>query len=125
MRAHPIRAGLLLAIAAVLTACTSGGGDITRKEVLGTWGDLDGVASAHVILTDDGRVAGSDGCNRLMGEWEFDEGIVTFRAVATTRMHCEGVDTSLSQMRTATLDDDGMGFYDENDTLITTLPRGG
>lgn len=77
----------------------------------------------HVILSDDGRIAGSDGCNRMMGDWEIDDGVITFGPIATTMMYCEGVDTSLNRMRTAERDGDTMKFFDDAGAVIMELDR--
>ncbi|MGA4670004.1 META domain-containing protein [Propionibacteriaceae bacterium Y1923] len=54
----------------------------------------------HLRFGTDGRVTGSDGCNRLMGRWAFDEDdidIVTLSQMASTMMFCEGVDDWLKR----------------------------
>ena len=43
----------------------------------------------HLILHPDSRrISGSDGCNRLRGRYELDEGRLTFTEMATTSMSC-------------------------------------
>lgn len=66
---------------------------------------------------------GSDGCNRMSGEWELAGGQVVFGAIATTRRYCEGVDTSLNRMRTARPSSRGLQFYDVDGRLLATLPH--
>jgi heat shock protein HslJ len=49
----------------------------------------DGDRAPHLTLDlEDSRVAGSGGCNRLMGSFELDGEALRFGPVATTMMHC-------------------------------------
>lgn len=41
-----------------------------------------------MLLTPDGRLSGSDGCNRYMSNYTLQEGYLTIRQGATTRMAC-------------------------------------
>jgi heat shock protein HslJ len=45
-------------------------------------------ADAELVLSEDGRVSGSTGCNRLMSSFELDGDVLLLGAVATTRMAC-------------------------------------
>lgn len=49
-------------------------------------------AEAHLVLHFEGRVAGSDGCNRMMGRYTLDAERLTFGPLAGTRMACQGLD---------------------------------
>ena len=46
-----------------------------------------------LVFHEDGRLAGSDGCNRLIGRFEEQSGTLEFSGLATTRMACpEGME---------------------------------
>lgn len=60
----------------------------------------------------DGRVSGSDGCNRLMGGWSLEGDVVSLRRMASTMMFCEGVDTWLAGLHDAVIDGDEMHIRD-------------
>ena len=52
---------------------------------------IDEAREAHLVLhAEDARLAGSTGCNRMMGEYERDGDRLRFDRVATTRMACPG-----------------------------------
>ncbi|MAY71124.1 MAG: hypothetical protein CME82_06685 [Halomonas sp.] len=47
--------------------------------------------SAHIVLhTQEGRVAGSTGCNRLTGSYQREGDALSLAPLATTRMACQG-----------------------------------
>ena len=72
---------------------------------------VEGKREAHIVLhipdtsTQSSRVAGSTGCNRLMGEYHLDEHELSFDRLATTRMACPGEAGSLEHAFLATLND--------------------
>ncbi|MBB3331255.1 heat shock protein HslJ [Halomonas campaniensis] len=52
---------------------------------------VDEAREAHLVLhAEDSRLAGSTGCNRMMGEYERDGDRLRFGQVATTMMACPG-----------------------------------
>ncbi|MDY7115532.1 META domain-containing protein [Halomonas sp. SSL-5] len=52
---------------------------------------IDEAREAHLVLhAEDARLAGSTGCNRMMGDYERDGDRLTFDQVATTMMACPG-----------------------------------
>lgn len=75
-----------------------------------------------------GRLYGSDGCNRLMGQWRVAGDQVVFGRVASTMMFCEGVDTWLAGAAAARLVRDGSGEWlevsDAAGRVIGVLERG-
>ena len=75
------------------------------------------------MLADDGTLTGTDGCNRLRGGWSADGDTVTFDQVASTRMACEGVDTWLSGLATATISGAEMTVLDASGAVLGTLAR--
>jgi putative lipoprotein len=49
------------------------------------------VAAAHLVFAADGRVTGSDGCNRIVGSYTGDASSLQFGQLAGTRMACLGL----------------------------------
>lgn len=118
----PSRLRLLAATAALaalaLTGCTS-----AAPTVVGSWGDSSQTDTPSLDFTKDGKVTGTDGCNRLMGGFSEHAGVVTFEQMASTMMFCEGVDTWLSKAATAKLSGDTLTVSDESGAEIGTLKR--
>ena len=56
---------------------------------------VDNQREAHIVLhTEGNRVAGSGGCNRLMGSYQLDGDALSFSQMATTMMACaDGMQT--------------------------------
>lgn len=131
MPVHLLRGGVAAAIAAValtLTACANGGGSASptpspSAQATGTWGDSVSESSPYLTLGSDGKVSGSDGCNRILGTWKAAGERIDFGDVATTRMACQGVDTWLSGMASATVDGDQMTVQDADGKTLGTLAR--
>jgi len=53
------------------------------------------LSRAHIMLQTDGKVSGSNGCNRLMGGFEISGDRLTFGPIASTRRACPGDDMKL------------------------------
>ncbi|VXB16001.1 META domain-containing protein [Citricoccus sp. K5] len=74
-----------------------------------------------------GRLHGSDGCNRLMGEWTLTAQRADFGRLVSTMMFCEGVDTWLNGAVSARLLHDASGdrleVLDAAGRVIGVLPR--
>lgn len=92
------------------------------EEFLGTWGTAD-PAQEHLVISADGRFAGSDGCNTLIGSWtlkgetlEFGQGVSTLKA-------CPGVEAKLGTLVSATVDDDTLTVLDAGGATVATLKR--
>lgn len=49
------------------------------------------VRKPHLLFKPEGRVSGSDGCNRISGSYELKKDAITFGAVASTRMACTDI----------------------------------
>ena len=45
----------------------------------------------YLVFEQTGRVTGSDGCNRLAGNFDVNDDVVTFARIETTHMTCVGV----------------------------------
>ena len=120
MKLHTIWA----VVACLTMAPLMSGAAETAEDPLGTWNG-EGERAPSLDLTGDGRVSGTDGCNRLMGSWRADGDTVTFGQVASTMMYCEGVDEWLKAMATARIDGDAMTVFDGEGVQIGTLTRAG
>lgn len=108
-----VAAGVLL-----LSGCTS-----EKVSAEGTWG-TSGEGEPQLVLEKDGKLTGTDGCNRLMGAWEqTDEKTVTFIDVASTMMACEDVDTWLVNLDTGHLEGETLRIEDVDGTEIGTLAK--
>ncbi|XKH55883.1 META domain-containing protein [Citricoccus nitrophenolicus] len=75
----------------------------------------------------EGRLHGSDGCNRLMGEWTLTAERVDFGRLVSTMMFCKGVDTWLNGAVSARFVPDASGgrleVLDAAGQVIGVLPR--
>ncbi|MFQ4148104.1 META domain-containing protein [Arthrobacter sp. LAPM80] len=125
-RIAAIAGGLLLAL--TLSSCGATTGPA------GTWGDgynTDKKPYLQMALAADndpgfqeaGFVTGSDGCNRLSGQWYLIKGELTFQQLSGTKMHCEGVDTWVSKAASGVIDGDVMTVKDATGATIGTLER--
>ena len=75
------------------------------------------------MLEADGKLHGTDGCNRLLGSYEASGTDIVFGPLGGTRMFCEGVDTWLSHVAGATLAADTLEIMDAQGQRIGTLER--
>ncbi|WP_258064918.1 META domain-containing protein [Pseudoclavibacter sp. AY1H1] len=116
--------GVSIAVAAATLLFLSGCAQ-TAASAAGTWGtpDSSGRGEPGLRLSDDGRVTGNDGCNRLMGDWSETDGKIEFGALASTMMFCEGVDTWLVGAASASVDGNSLLIYNDAGDEIGTLPR--
>ncbi|MFZ3453339.1 META domain-containing protein [Arthrobacter sp. 7Tela_A1] len=90
---------------------------------VGTWGNPENSREPSLELHEDGRLTGTDGCNRLMGQWVLEEGKVIFKEVAMTMMACPDVDQWLASAASAVPADDTLLVYDGAGNEIGTLTR--
>ncbi|MBC9926642.1 MULTISPECIES: META domain-containing protein [unclassified Leucobacter] len=106
-------------LALSLSACAQ------QASAYGTWGTPDSKQQNEpgLQLGEDGKVSGTDGCNRLVGTFEVDGDTVTFGPLASTMMFCEGVDTWLGKAVTATVKGDNLTVLDQDGAKIGTLKR--
>lgn len=110
----------LSAFTVILTACSSE--KAAPPQPVGTWGSSE-QGQPQLVLADDGKISGTDGCNRLVGSWKADGAKVDFGQLGSTMMFCEGVDTWLSRAHTGTVAADTMTVSDETGAEIGTLAR--
>jgi len=123
-----------LAAALVLAGCASGSGSsdggspaasspAVASDPVGTWTSADD-PEVFLGLGDDFRVAGKDGCNRLIGSWSSsDDSTVQLGSIASTMMYCDGVDTWLSQASVLRIDGSTAVVLDPDGAEIGTLTR--
>ena len=89
---------------------------------IGAWGSSE-PGQPHLVFAGNGAVSGSDGCNRLMGHWTVEDGVITFSQMASTMMYCESVDTWLRGAVTAYVQGDVLHIADSEGKEIGTLPK--
>ena len=89
----------------------------------GTWGNPENTREPSLELHEDGRLTGTDGCNRLMGRWVLEDGAVRFQEVAMTMMACPDVDQWLASAASAVPTEEALLVYDGAGNEIGTLPR--
>lgn len=106
-------------IALTTTACTAAP---SEADFVGTWGE-DASEQPSLTIQDDGKFAGTDGCNRLMGSYTVTDGVIDFGQTASTMMFCEGVDTWLSKLQTATISGSTLEVSDKSGTVIGSLAK--
>lgn len=96
---------------------------VAAADVTGTWGASAVEGEASLDLADDGAATGTDGCNRMVGEWRLGDDGVVFSSWATTRMSCPAVDPWLSLAVAARLEGDHLVFVDKDAVQLGTLTR--
>lgn len=120
-------AGSLL-LALTISSCGATTGPV------GTWGEgyntdkqpymeLSLAADQDPSFEQAGFVKGSDGCNRLTGQWFLAKGKLTFQQLSGTMMACEGIDTWLSKAAGGSIDGDTLTVMDASGATIGTLDR--
>ena len=97
---------------------------VILQDPVGLWGSKE-QGQPWLELAEDGKITGSDGCNRLAGTWSASEDL-EFAALASTKMYCEGVDDWLSRAASAKLEDgEKMLVLDADGKELGTLAFGG
>ena len=104
--------------AMLLSGCASG--TAGAPDPVGTWGVAE-EGKPQLVLEEGGTLHGTDGCNRLVGTWSEADGKVVFGPLAGTRMFCEGVDTWLSDAKSAKVVSGSLEIFDVKDAAIGTL----
>ncbi len=109
-------------VASIASGCASPAANQSR--FVGTWGTPNVPGSPSLVLSSDGMLSGTDGCNRLSGSWQDSNGVLTFPNLASTMMFCSGVDTWLSRAKSAMLKGENtLEFSDTSSVEIGSLPR--
>ena len=123
----------MLAVGIMVSACAAaapagsgrdaGSADAgSADDVVGTWGDT-APATPHLVLSSDGTVTGSDGCNAISTTFAVDGTSITFEPFIATLMACPGVDGWLAAVRSAAVDGDEMVVSNAAGERIGTLNR--
>ncbi|GAA1857402.1 META domain-containing protein [Paeniglutamicibacter psychrophenolicus] len=115
-----ISALALLGTILLLSSCASSAR--VPPDPVGGWG-TDGPGQPNLVLEANGKLHGTDGCNRLVGSYEASGTDITFGPLGGTRMFCEGVDTWLSNAAGGTLGADTLEITDAQGQRIGTLER--
>jgi len=92
-------------------------------QVTGTWGDQTQQGTPSLELGPNGALSGTDGCNQLVGEYVATGADLVFEQVASTKMFCEGIDTWLANLATASVTGDTMTLFDSAGVEIGSLER--
>ncbi|PRI10293.1 META domain-containing protein [Leucobacter massiliensis] len=111
---------LILAGAALLSlgGCASSG----SSDFVGSWGGDD--PSPNITIEDDGRVSGTDGCNRLSGMGSFDGDRFVFGTLAQTKMAClDDAEVIEPWPESARVDGDELVLLDQDGNEVTRLPH--
>lgn len=128
-----VLAGIATGVATLLLAACSASSHSTSSDsvspdsavpdcVVGTWGD--GVGDQpQLVISEDGTLGGTDGCNRLFGTWEYRGDTVSFGEVGSTMMACPDVDTWLAGFDSAWVDGDRLHVNDAAGIEIGILIR--
>lgn len=111
-----LASGIALALPLLIAGCTS------SPSPVGTWGST-AEGEPHLIIAEDGSLGGNDGCNVMFGNWTSDADGLVFSEVGGTLMFCEGVDTWLSRMQTATIDGNVIHILGEGGTELGSLNK--
>lgn len=120
-------AGSLL-LALTISSCGAATGPV------GTWGEgyntdkkpyfeMSLAAENDASFDQAGFVTGSDGCNRITGQWYLVEDELTFQQLSGTMMACDNIDTWLSKAAGASIKGDVMTVTDAKGAVLGTLDR--
>ena len=91
---------------------------------------IEGRRGAHIIFSEENRVAGYDGCNRLMGSYTLHGEHLVFGNMASTRMACQGVtdqtqafNEALTRVATYSLLSDELVFRDASGLVLARFKK--
>ena len=116
----------MAALGAVAAFALVGCSAPATSSVAGTWQEHPAPEAGEVpelVLTANGELSGTDGCNSLAGGWTSSGATVTFSDVAATLMACEGVDEWLLDLSTGTISGDTLTILDASGAVIGELHR--
>lgn len=125
------RSGIIFGAVAIctaltLSACNSGSDLIPQSTdepgATGTW-KSDDAGEPHLTLDEDLTVTGSDGCNAIATTYVLSGDVIEFKSFLSTLKACQGVDTWLSAVNTASINGDTMTVLDSAGEEIGVLHR--
>ncbi|WP_431711766.1 META domain-containing protein [Glutamicibacter uratoxydans] len=111
---------LLLSLLTVGAACAVN--QPQEPRIVGIWGSQE-PGQPWLEFAKDGTLSGSDGCNRVMGQWSVARAELSLGEIASTKMFCEGVDTWLNGIHSASIARDTLKVRDVHGTEIGKLRR--
>lgn len=123
-RIAALAGGLLLALSISSCGATTG--------PVGTWGEgyntdkqpyLELALGQEQDANQAGFLTGSDGCNRLSGQWLMVDGELTFPQLGGTQLKCADTDSWLSQATGGSVSGDVLTVTDTSGAVIGTLDR--
>lgn len=125
LRNSRVRVAVFAAAAAtVLLVSGCAGSSASDATIEGVWGDPAAESKPSLEFFADGSYAGTDGCNRVGGDYtENEDGTVDLGVMRATMMFCEGVDTWLVLAQDAKISSGELVFRDEKGADIGTLTR--
>lgn len=89
---------------------------------IGYWMESTKANAPFLSISADRKFSGSDGCNTLVGSWATGTDATTsFGHVASTMMACEGVDTWLTGIASATITGSKMTILGADGSTLGTL----
>lgn len=98
---------------------------VVLQDPVGLWGSQE-AQQPWLEFAEDGKLTGSDGCNRLVGSWKADGEKLDFGQLAGTRMFCEGVDDWLSGASSGELvEGEKMAIFNQDGKELGTLAFSG
>ena len=98
-------------------------GCATSSDATGAWGDPTVSGTPSLELEAGGQFNGTDGCNRLSGQWVQTNNLIEFSNIASTRMFCPDIDTWLSTATRAEIHGDSLTFYDATGNDVGELTK--
>lgn len=114
--------GAVVAALVLLSGCATA--SESGDSVEGAWGS-DEPGQPQLTLEADGKLHGTDGCNRMIGTWELEGERVILGPIATTMMACPDVETWLSAAESLEVEGAVLHVFDQGGVEIGTLPRQG
>ena len=123
-------AGLVALLAVMISGCAQDGiSSATPESLVGTWAlekTFDSPEQPFVSFVRDRSWSGSDGCNRVNGEWDLeDDGTITVTSGPQTRLACDGagLPSALTEAERVEVSGDTLVIHSASDTVVTELVR--
>lgn len=113
---------LLLGLAACASTPGPRNSSTEALDAVGLWGTKT-QGEPWLEIAADGSLVGHDGCNHLGGSWTQNLDRITFGAMRSTMMFCEGVDTWLTAADHAVLIDGKLEVRNSLGNAVGTLSR--